>query len=71
MTSPELPQSDSDQAVRVERARFGFEGSLLFDGLELALERGRWTCLLGPSGVGKSSLLRVIAGLENGWRAAA
>ncbi|MCY4407726.1 MAG: ABC transporter ATP-binding protein [Rhodospirillaceae bacterium] len=37
---------------------------MLFDGLELALERGRWTCLLGPSGVGKSSLLRVIAGLE-------
>ncbi|MDE0049981.1 MAG: ABC transporter ATP-binding protein [Rhodospirillales bacterium] len=37
---------------------------MLFDGLELALEQGRWTCLLGPSGVGKSSLLRVIAGLE-------
>ena len=64
MPSPEIPQSDSDPAVRVESARFGFEGALLFDGLELALERGRWTCLLGPSGVGKSSLLRVIAGLE-------
>ena len=63
MTPPEHPHSESDHAVRVEGARFGFEGTLLFDGLELALERGRWTCLLGPSGVGKSSLLRVIAGL--------
>ena len=64
MTPPEHPHSESDHAVRVEGARFGFEGTLLFDGLELDLERGRWTCLLGPSGVGKSSLLRIIAGLE-------
>ena len=33
-------------------------------GLDFSLPGGRWTCLLGPSGVGKSSLLRVIAGLE-------
>ena len=64
MTPPENLQAESHHAVRVEGARFGFEGALLFDGLELALERGRWTCLLGPSGVGKSSLLRVIASLE-------
>ena len=64
MIPPDNPHAESDFAVRVEGACFGFEGGLLFDGLELALERGRWTCLLGPSGVGKSSLLRVIAGLE-------
>ena len=64
MTPPEDLHPESDHAVRVAGARFGFEGTLLFDGLELELEQGKWTCLLGPSGVGKSSLLRVIAGLE-------
>lgn len=38
----------------------------LFDDLELLCKSGRWTCLLGASGVGKSTLLRLIAGLETG-----
>ena len=42
----------------------GYDGALLFSDLDFHLERGRCTCLLGPSGVGKSSLLRVIAGLS-------
>jgi len=36
----------------------------LFDQLNLSLPGGQWTCLLGPSGVGKTSLLRLIAGLK-------
>jgi len=36
----------------------------LFDLLELAVQRAGWTCLLGSSGVGKTTILRLIAGLE-------
>ena len=35
----------------------------LFEGLTLQLFAKQWTCLLGPSGVGKSTLLRLLAGL--------
>ncbi len=38
----------------------------LFTGLDLTLEPGGWTCLLGVSGVGKTTILRMIAGLETG-----
>lgn len=33
-------------------------------GLDLALEAGRFACLLGPNGVGKSTLIRVLAGMQ-------
>ncbi|MEM7318651.1 MAG: ABC transporter ATP-binding protein [Pseudomonadota bacterium] len=38
----------------------------LFDRLAVTLESGQWTCLLGGSGVGKSTILRLIAGLDTG-----
>lgn len=38
----------------------------LFAPLSLHLHAGRWTCLLGGSGVGKSTILRLIAGLTTG-----
>ncbi len=41
-------------------------GRALFGPLALTIPAGEWTCLLGPSGVGKSTILRLIAGLEIG-----
>ncbi|WP_109313774.1 ABC transporter ATP-binding protein [Ruegeria sp. AU67] len=40
--------------------------ALLFAPLTLTLAAGRWTCLLGGSGVGKTTILRLIAGLDTG-----
>ncbi len=50
--------------LRLEQvtATFG-QQQPVFQKLDLQIERGSWTCLLGPSGVGKSTLLRLIAGL--------
>ncbi|WP_424969335.1 ABC transporter ATP-binding protein [Dinoroseobacter sp. S76] len=55
--------TDPAPAIRIKGdARSG--AGLLFRGLDLTLEAGRWTCLLGASGAGKSTILRMIAGLD-------
>ncbi|MCP5372747.1 MAG: ABC transporter ATP-binding protein [Hyphomicrobiales bacterium] len=63
-----MPDSSTTPAfsVQVHAARVVFAGQPLFDDLDVRLPGGQWTCLLGPSGVGKSTLLRHILGLEPG-----
>jgi putative hydroxymethylpyrimidine transport system ATP-binding protein len=49
--------------LHIRGAHLSYRGEVLFDDLNLDVPGGAWTCLLGLSGVGKSSLLRLIAGL--------
>jgi putative hydroxymethylpyrimidine transport system ATP-binding protein len=60
-------QNTGPLGVAVHAARLDYEGRPLFADLDFAVEPGRWTCVLGPSGVGKTSLLRLIAGLVEPW----
>ncbi len=62
----ELSAATDAAGLHVRVAHFAFEGQALFTDLELAAVPGGWTCLLGPSGVGKTTLLRMIAGLVPG-----
>lgn len=43
-------------------------GATIFGPLDIKLGARQWTCLLGPSGVGKSTILRLIAHLDTGVR---
>lgn len=49
--------------IYIHRANLAYQNKSIFKNLNLSIEGSQVTCLLGPSGVGKSSLLRLIAGL--------
>jgi heme exporter protein A len=53
----------SGVALRLSGIACARGGRLLFRGVDLALEQGGSALLRGPNGIGKSSLMRICAGL--------
>lgn len=51
-------------SLRVEGLCFTYDGAPLLQGVDLEVPAGESGFLLGPSGVGKSTVLRCVAGLE-------
>lgn len=54
----------SPPAIEIHKASLSYGRRALFADLQAHFAAGSWTCLLGRSGSGKSSLLRMIAGLS-------
>lgn len=51
------------EVIRLEAAGFGYqEGQWLFRDLDLAVQRGDKTAVVGSNGLGKTTLLRILAG---------
>jgi putative hydroxymethylpyrimidine transport system ATP-binding protein len=51
-------------SLRLDNLALHFGGQVIFENLSADIQAGEILALLGPSGVGKTSLLRIIAGLE-------
>ncbi|MBO5756237.1 MAG: ABC transporter ATP-binding protein [Clostridia bacterium] len=49
--------------MKIEGLTFSFEDKVIFENLNLEIEDGCITALMAPSGNGKTTLLRLIAGL--------
>lgn len=49
--------------MKIELLSFSFESKPIFKDFNLEIENGRVTALMAPSGEGKTTLLRLIAGL--------
>jgi phospholipid/cholesterol/gamma-HCH transport system ATP-binding protein len=56
------PAPAGDAVIEVRDVRYAVGGRAIFDGLSLTARRGRITAFMGPSGTGKTTLLRLITG---------
>ncbi|HET7610196.1 MAG TPA: ABC transporter ATP-binding protein [Rhodanobacteraceae bacterium] len=54
--------ASADAMVQVRGVRTRLGGKLIFDGLDLEVPRGGVTAVMGPSGTGKTTLLRHLTG---------
>ncbi len=52
----------SDTLVRIRGLRFRHGARIVFDGVDLDIRRGSVTAVMGPSGTGKTTLLKLISG---------
>lgn len=62
-----VPLPPLTRAIRFEAVRFGYDDRVALDGVSFEIPAGSWVAFVGPSGSGKSSVLRLLLRLEDPW----
>jgi phospholipid/cholesterol/gamma-HCH transport system ATP-binding protein len=62
MTTSITPPSDPNALVQLRDIRFGYGERVILDGISLTVPRGKVTALMGASGGGKTTVMRLIGG---------
>lgn len=58
-----MDKADSLQDyIKIENLTFGYENRIIFNNLNLNIKKNSVTAIMGPSGTGKSTLLKLITG---------
>ncbi len=60
--TPVAARASTDNLVEIQDVHYSVNGREIFSGLNLAIPRGRITAIMGPSGTGKTTLMRLITG---------
>ncbi|TBR36870.1 MULTISPECIES: ABC transporter ATP-binding protein [Dyella] len=66
MTDPTRAKPEDDAIVRVRGLTTVLNGKTIFDAMDLDIPRGKVTAIMGPSGTGKTTLLKHITGQMRG-----
>jgi len=56
------PTADADNVADLTGVDFAIDGRAIFRKLDIAIRRGEVTAIMGPSGTGKTTLLRLMTG---------
>ena len=48
--------------LKLENISFSYQNNHLLESINLSISVGEFTCLIGPNGIGKSTLLKLIMG---------
>jgi len=62
VTSQIEQSNDSEPLVKIRGLRYFRGNRAIFDGVDIDIKRGKLTAIMGPSGTGKTTLLRLIGG---------
>ncbi len=57
------PQRSGQRVIKMENIHFAYGTNVIYNGMDIEVERGQRTVLVGPNGAGKSTMLKLLAGV--------